>query len=440
MVKQNTEILSSQSETLDNILSALHGQNQLAHDKLEEDVFESIAETLSGIGDDRVGSDRKTKERPEKTESIDIPDETDDDKKQRFGKSSEPVTDVKPKSIWDRIKSDAFSVEKNVEGFKNFVKLMTAGLNRVYDKLEPIIRPIIQVAKTLSSAIQPLMKHTDFVKAQVDKFKDIIGRKFLKAEPTVETESRKDEIRSPIDGKPIESGESELQKEKVESSTNESKIPGMDIPDIDVEIPDGKKPDGKPSAEKPGKTIPETPDLEQKTKPIPEKKSAPNKLSKLGKGFVAAAGGLAIMTAVTSGVDYILGETAGIGKQEVSQEQLDTDAENWNKMSTGEKIISGAARGIEKFGNLIGLENISKEAQTTRIEKESEEIATKLGSIEEKQIELKQIQDVVNKQTTNQMPTQVNNIVNNNNQSVFGPRMNSENTESSFMRYLKSVF
>lgn len=434
LVKQNTEILSSQSQTLDNILAALYGPNQLEHENLEKTVFESMADTLSGVGEEKSKSDTKASEIPGKTESADISD-TPVEEKPRFKDSTEPVTDVKPKSIWDRIKSDALSVEKNVQGFKNLVKMMTNGLNKVYDKLEPIIRPITQVAKSLTAAIEPLTKHTDFVKAQIDKFKDIVGRKFLKADPSVVNESQKDILKSPTDAKPVDSGTSDNTNPE---SPIESKIPGMDIPDIDIDVPDGKKSD---KSNKPGKST-DVPDLEQKTKPIPDgKKSAAGKMAQLGKSLLPWVGALAVTTGIASGVDYVLGETADIGKQEITKEQLDTDAANWDKMSMGEKIISGAARGIEKIGSLVGLDNISKEAQSTRIEKESEAISSKLNAIEEKQVELKEVQEAVVKQTTNnQMPTQVNNIVNNNNQSVIGSRMNSENSESSFMRYLKSVF
>lgn len=434
LVKQNTEILSSQSQTLDNILAALYGPNQLEHENLEKTVFESMVDTLSGVGEEKSKSDTKASEIPGKTESADISD-TPVEEKPRFKDSTEPVTDVKPKSIWDRIKSDALSVEKNVQGFKNLVKMMTNGLNKVYDKLEPIIRPITQVAKSLTAAIEPLTKHTDFVKAQIDKFKDIVGRKFLKADPSVVNESQKDILKSPTDAKPVDSGTSDNTNPE---SPMESKIPGMDIPDIDIDVPDGKKSD---KSNKPGKST-DVPDLEQKTKPIPDgKKSAAGKMAQLGKSLLPWVGALAVTTGIASGVDYVLGETADIGKQEITKEQLDTDAANWDKMSMGEKIISGAARGIEKIGSLVGLDNISKEAQSTRIEKESEAISSKLNAIEEKQVELKEVQEAVVKQTTNnQMPTQVNNIVNNNNQSVIGSRMNSENSESSFMRYLKSVF
>lgn len=416
LVKQNTEILSSQSQTLDNILAALYGPNQLEHENLEKTVFESMADTLSSVGEEKSKSDAKASEIPGKTESADISD-TPVEEKPRFKDSTEPVTDVKPKSIWDRIKSDALSVEKNVQGFKNLVKMMTNGLNKVYDKLEPIIRPITQVAKSLTAAIEPLTRHTDFVKTQIDKFKDIVGRKFLKADPSVVNESQKDILRSHTDAKPVDSGTSNNTNPE---SPIESKIPGIDIPDIDIDVPE----------------------LEQKSKPIPSgKKSAAGKMTQLGKNLLPWVGALAITTGIASGVDYVLGETAGIGKQDITQEQMDTDESNWNKMSSGEKTVSTVARGIEKIGSLVGFENISKEAQAVRIEKESEMISNKLNAIEEKQVELKQVQETVTKQTTNkQAPTQVNNIVNNNNQSVFGSRMNSENTESSFMRYLKSVF
>lgn len=86
----------------------------------------------------------------------------------------------------------------------------------------------------------------------------------------------------------------------------------------------------------------------------------------------AAAAGVAL--AGGAAVDYGLGKL-GVGKDKEGNDlQVDTaqDDANWAKMSTGQKIQSGLARGIEKTGSALFLGNVSKEAQSERIKKETD--------------------------------------------------------------------
>jgi len=104
-------------------------------------------------------------------------------------------------------------------------------------------------------------------------------------------------------------------------------------------------------------------------------------LGKVGRGLMtagraalpyAAAAGVAV--AGGAAVDYGLGKL-GVGKDKEGNDlQVDTaqDDANWAKMSTGQKIESGLARGIEKTGSALFLGNVSKEAQATRIKKETD--------------------------------------------------------------------
>ena len=67
-------------------------------------------------------------------------------------------------------------------------------------------------------------------------------------------------------------------------------------------------------------------------------------------------------------IDY--GASAlGVGDVEIDEAQ---DEANWQKMSTGQKIGSGIARGIESVGSFLGLESFAKEAEASRIEKETQ--------------------------------------------------------------------
>jgi len=103
-----------------------------------------------------------------------------------------------------------------------------------------------------------------------------------------------------------------------------------------------------------------------------------SKLKQLGKGAISlgakgarAALPYALPAAIAYGaartIDYGA-SVLGVGDVEIDETQ---DEVNWQKMSTGQKIGSGIARGIESVGNFLGLESFAKEAEVSRIETET---------------------------------------------------------------------
>ena len=91
----------------------------------------------------------------------------------------------------------------------------------------------------------------------------------------------------------------------------------------------------------------------------------------LGLAGVALAGGYA--------ADAGLG-VMGVGKDQQGNDiQLNErqDDANWNKMSFGQKVQSGAARGLEKLGRFVGLGNMANQAASDRISSESAYLGTK---------------------------------------------------------------
>lgn len=103
-----------------------------------------------------------------------------------------------------------------------------------------------------------------------------------------------------------------------------------------------------------------------------------SKLKQLGKGAIqlgAKGARMALPYALPAAIAYGAARTLdygasalGIGDVEIDETQ---DEANWQKMSTGQKIGSGIARGIESVGSFLGLESFAKEAEASRIEKET---------------------------------------------------------------------
>lgn len=110
------------------------------------------------------------------------------------------------------------------------------------------------------------------------------------------------------------------------------------------------------------------------------------KAAAVGKTALSYAAPAAAMVGVGAAADYGLGQL-GVGKDSQGQDlQVDEKADdaNWQKMNWWEKAQSGAARGIEKVGSAAFLGNMSKQAQTERIAKESAYFAEKEGSVTKK--------------------------------------------------------
>jgi len=96
-------------------------------------------------------------------------------------------------------------------------------------------------------------------------------------------------------------------------------------------------------------------------------------------GRLAGVGAGLAMVGAGAAVDYGLG-TLGVGKDEEGNDlQIDEkqDDENWDKMTVGEKIQSGMARGVEKVGSSLFLGNIANEAKSERIKNETKYLKDK---------------------------------------------------------------
>jgi len=93
----------------------------------------------------------------------------------------------------------------------------------------------------------------------------------------------------------------------------------------------------------------------------------------------------AVTAAVVAGGGYVVDAAAGalgVGKDKEGNDlQVDEkqDSANWDKMSTFDKVQSGAARGIEKVGSFFFMDNLAREAQATRIKKETEILNAREG-------------------------------------------------------------
>ena len=93
----------------------------------------------------------------------------------------------------------------------------------------------------------------------------------------------------------------------------------------------------------------------------------------------------AITAAVVAGGGYAVDAAAGalgVGKDKEGNDlQVDEkqDSANWDKMSTFDKVQSGAARGIEKVGSFFFMDNLAREAQAGRIKKETEILNAREG-------------------------------------------------------------
>jgi len=100
--------------------------------------------------------------------------------------------------------------------------------------------------------------------------------------------------------------------------------------------------------------------------------SKAGKAAKFAKGAALTA---AIGYVAGSAIDYAAGAAGGVGKDAEGKDLKVDEAQdeaNWKKMSTWQKVQSGAARGIEKAGTFAGLGNMSTQARSERITRETE--------------------------------------------------------------------
>jgi hypothetical protein len=93
-----------------------------------------------------------------------------------------------------------------------------------------------------------------------------------------------------------------------------------------------------------------------------------------GKAALPYALPAAVAVGAGNALDYGIGKL-GVGKDEEGKDlavDVKRDEANWNRMNIFQKAESGLARGVEKVGSFIGLDNLSKQAQATRIKTETE--------------------------------------------------------------------
>jgi hypothetical protein len=93
-----------------------------------------------------------------------------------------------------------------------------------------------------------------------------------------------------------------------------------------------------------------------------------------GRAVLPYALPAAAMIGTGAAVDYGLGKLGVGKDKEGNDLQIDKkqDDANWAKMSMGQKIQSGVGRGIEKVGSALFLDNMSREAQADRVKNETE--------------------------------------------------------------------
>ena len=149
----------------------------------------------------------------------------------------------------------------------------------------------------------------------------------------------------------------------------------------------------------------------------------------------------AIMGGVGAAVDYGAGKL-GVGGKEIDETQ---DEQNWAKMGFLEKLESGTARGIEKVGSFLSLDNLANEARASRIKSETEYLRKKTGTseglnqIEVTQGDLRKLDRLKEtQQTAGQAPVVQDNRVTQN-QTIMPTRTVVENPESSYRRYLNNI-
>ena len=84
-------------------------------------------------------------------------------------------------------------------------------------------------------------------------------------------------------------------------------------------------------------------------------------------------------------IDSALG-AAGVGKMtpEEDEKLQAQDEANWEKMTLGQKIQSGVARGIEKTGSFLFLDNMANQARKERIKSETKYLEENPNNLETK--------------------------------------------------------
>lgn len=175
-------------------------------------------------------------------------------------------------------------------------------------------------------------------------------------------------------------------------------------------------------------------------------------LGALAKTAMKFAVPAAVMLGVGAGVDALAG-TMGVGGKEIDAAK---DEENWNKMTLLQKAESGLARGIEKTGEFLFMDNMANEAKSRRIKAESDYLekveaeraaqvavgkvdAGNLTTIEATQ---KQIETAKRLKEPSSGPSVTPLVQDNrvtNNQTIMPTRTVIENPETAYRRYMENI-
>ena len=268
-------------------------------------------------------------------------------------------------------------------GFKTFFKDFNAGLKDVFNFLTN--KNTVQTEEAIKQASEPKEKidTTDKKKEVNNKIfgsmlsEIVIIRKLLENNFKVSTRNKRQRVEPPkTPGTAIQPyvpmPKNEVRQAILERKPEKPKplLPNeSNIIDVEAkEVSSNEMPAIGVDVDRPTKTPPKP--TSPSTGGGSKMKSFLGMAGKAGSalltGAMAAAGGFAI--------DYGLGKL-GVGKDEegndieINEKQ---DDENWKKMSFGQKVQSGLARGIEYAGDAFFLGNLSNEARAARIKKETE--------------------------------------------------------------------
>lgn len=175
-------------------------------------------------------------------------------------------------------------------------------------------------------------------------------------------------------------------------------------------------------------------------------------LGALAKGAMKFAVPAAVMLGVGAGVDALAG-TMGVGGKEIDAAK---DEENWNKMTLLQKAESGLARGIEKTGEFLFMDNMANEAKSRRIKAESDYLekteANKTAQVDIGKVDAgnlttieatqKQIETAKRLKEPSSGPSVTPLVQDNrvtNNQTIMPTRTVIENPESAYRRYMENI-
>lgn len=211
--------------------------------------------------------------------------------------------------------------------------------------------------------------------SRMEKYKE------LATEPTVKEKVEKKESSSVLEETLTE--QAKLDEEAVKQRENQTTLLGEIRDILKTQKPTAAA--GAAPAESGGMQLP-IPDIGL---PKPGRGGLLKSAGRAALGVAKKAAPWAIAGSIMLGginaVDTGLGKL-GVGKDKEGNDlAIDEtqDEANWQKMSTGGKIMSGAARGIEKVGSFLGLDSLTRGARADRIKSETEYLKGKETTVQD---------------------------------------------------------